>query len=246
MTDTITIALSEIQGVIRESLRLAFSNLGISPMDEYLADLAAFVAQKLYQARIVIEPGSPPAETWRVFWTGHENILRNLSERIAALEAVLKPSIHVLHGGLPICGFSTRPPGEWPPGHQWASYTDRARATCPWMQSGRESRDAMRQPINDYTPAERAEILTRMRAVSDTFYAGAARAGCHAFIEFCGLMNEFIKLCHEAERSGIDWLRADVHGGEHLPFAPHHIEYLNEKLECIYGMRFTIATPEGL
>lgn len=80
-------------------------------------------------------------------------------------------------------------------------------------------------------------MLRGMRAVSDQFYAGATRVGCHAFIEFCGLMNEFIKVCHEAEQQGIDWTRSNVHGDTHLPFQRHHIEYLSEKLECIYGVK---------
>lgn len=87
------------------------------------------------------------------------------------------------------------------------------------------------------TPEERKKILKRMKAASDVFYAMAASAGCHAFIEFAGLMNEFIKLCHEAEAQGIPWTHSNVHTGIRLPFKPYHIEYLNEKLECIYGRR---------
>lgn len=93
---------------------------------------------------------------------------------------------------------------------------------------------------SDYTADERAEMLRGMQAASDAFYFLAQRAGCHAFLEFTGLMNEFIKLCHEAEAQGIDFTHANVHAGQHLPFRPHHVSYLNEKLECIYGMRFTV------
>jgi hypothetical protein len=28
-------------------------------------------------------------------------------------------TIHILHGGLPLCRFSTEVPGNWPEGHQW-------------------------------------------------------------------------------------------------------------------------------
>ena len=87
------------------------------------------------------------------------------------------------------------------------------------------------------TPEERRAILERMRAASSQFYFAAAKAGCHAFIEFTGLMNEFIKLCEDAEAQGVDWLHANVHGDIHLPFKHHHMEYLSEKLECIYGKR---------
>ena len=91
------------------------------------------------------------------------------------------------------------------------------------------------------TPEERKAILRGMHAASDMFYASAIKAGCHAFIEFTGLMNEFIKLCEEAEKQGIPWVRANVHGDVHLPFKPHHIEYLSEKLECIYGARLQLV-----
>lgn len=91
------------------------------------------------------------------------------------------------------------------------------------------------------TSEERAHILNRMRAASNAFYAAAAHAGCHAFIEFTGLMNEFIKLCEDAEQQGTDWVHANVHGDVHLPFKPYHVEYLSEKLECIYGRRLQLA-----
>jgi hypothetical protein len=97
-----------------------------------------------------------------------------------------------------------------------------------------------------YTPEERREILTKMQTASAVFYAAAARAGCHAFIEFTGLMNEFIKLCAEADTQGIDWVRANVHGDVHLPFKPHHVAYLSEKLECIYGCRLKLVDEPQL
>lgn len=84
-------------------------------------------------------------------------------------------------------------------------------------------------------------MLAGMRRASAAFYLMAQRAGCHAFLEFTGLMNEFINLCHEAEDRGIDFTHANVHAGKHLPFQSHHIAYLNEKLECIYGVKFRIG-----
>lgn len=29
--------------------------------------------------------------------------------------------VHVLRAGLPLCGFSTRPPREWPENHKWTT-----------------------------------------------------------------------------------------------------------------------------
>jgi hypothetical protein len=95
--------------------------------------------------------------------------------------------------------------------------------------------------IDDMTPEGRQEILRRMRKASNAFYMQAVQAGCHAFIEFTGLMNEFIGLCAEAEKQGVDWVHANVHGDVHLPFEPHHITYLSEKLECIYGKQIALT-----
>jgi len=81
----------------------------------------------------------------------------------------------------------------------------------------------------------RAEALQKMKAASDTFYGLAVRTGCHAFIEFAGLMNEFITLCHKAEDDGVNWLIANTHTNTPIPIREHNIDYLAEKLDCIYG-----------
>jgi len=88
-----------------------------------------------------------------------------------------------------------------------------------------------------YTTEEREQILAKMKRASNDFYYMAIHTGCHAFIEFTGLMNEYIKLCEEAHGKGIDFTQANIHSGEGegLPIQDHHISYLGEKLGCIYG-----------
>lgn len=100
---------------------------------------------------------------------------------------------------------------------------------------------------NRYTKAERDKMLDDMAKLSSMFYAGAAQCGVHAFIEFAGLMNEFIKVCHDAEDKGmVDWPMANTHCGTALPFKPYHVDYLNEKLECIFqGLAFASTTKPG-
>lgn len=88
---------------------------------------------------------------------------------------------------------------------------------------------------NQYTPEERAEMLARMKAASNVFYGMAVHTGCHTFIEFTGLMNEFINICEKAHEQGIDFPFANTHTGQALPMEPHHLAYLGEKLGCIYG-----------
>lgn len=84
---------------------------------------------------------------------------------------------------------------------------------------------------NPFLSDEERAIVKKMRRASTDFYLAACNAGCHAFIEFTGLMNEFIKLCEGSP--GFEHLNA--HGSEHLAFESYHIKYVVEKLECIYG-----------
>jgi hypothetical protein len=94
----------------------------------------------------------------------------------------------------------------------------------------------------EYTAEERAAILDRMRAVTNQFYLGAVRAGCHAFIEFAGLMGEFIKVCEETEARGAPWVNANGHGAN-LVLQQFQVDYVREKLECIYGEQ-VLSPPE--
>lgn len=99
----------------------------------------------------------------------------------------------------------------------------------------REVKEIAPPRANQYTDQERERVLTLMNAASKTFYGLAAMAGCHPFIEFNGLMAEFIKVCQEAHESGQDFPMASTHTGISLPFKHYHLEYLAEKLNCIYG-----------
>jgi hypothetical protein len=86
-----------------------------------------------------------------------------------------------------------------------------------------------------YSAEQREAMLEKMQQASHAFYYAATRIGNHAFIEFCGLMNEYIKLCHEAHEQGIDFTLLNVHSGRPLPMKPHHADYIGEKLGCIFG-----------
>lgn len=84
---------------------------------------------------------------------------------------------------------------------------------------------------------ERETSLKKMRDASRQFYASATQTGNHAFIEFCGLMNEYIGMCEAAHAAGADFTEFNVHSGQHLPLAPHNLNYINEKMQCIYGLK---------
>lgn len=94
-----------------------------------------------------------------------------------------------------------------------------------------------------YTRGELQEIIKKMEAVRVVFYAGAFEARCHPFIEFCGLMGEFIKICQNAIDAGVDFPMANTHTGKSLPMTEYNAAYLVEKLDCIFGPSIR-ADPE--
>jgi hypothetical protein len=73
--------------------------------------------------------------------------------------------------------------------------------------------------------------LIAMRAASHAFYCAATKIGVHPFIEFTGLMNEWIKA---AERQP-ERLHGSIHNGEHVRLEDYELRYIREKLKCIFG-----------
>ncbi|MFK4706015.1 hypothetical protein ABIC83_002854 [Roseateles asaccharophilus] len=83
-------------------------------------------------------------------------------------------------------------------------------------------------------PQEREAAIQRMQKASDAFYRDAIAIGNHPFIEFTGLINEYIKVCRAAHEKGIDFSECNTHSGQKLPLHPVNSDYINEKLECIF------------
>lgn len=94
-----------------------------------------------------------------------------------------------------------------------------------------------------YEKKDRDNQIAKMEAVSNAFYGAASQTGVHAFIEFCGLMNEFIKMCQETSEAGKDFNESNTHTGVELVVRHHHLEYLAEKFDCIFGT--TLAKEEN-
>lgn len=82
---------------------------------------------------------------------------------------------------------------------------------------------------------ERETALKRMGDAADAFYRDAVSIGNHPFIEFAGLMNEYILACQRAHAEGIDFTQCNRHTGNALPLHPTNSDYINEKLECIFS-----------
>lgn len=81
---------------------------------------------------------------------------------------------------------------------------------------------------------QRTEALIKMRDASKKFYAAACATNNHPFIEFTGVINEYIKACEKAHEQDIDFSECNTHTGTQLPMEPFMVNYINEKLECIF------------
>lgn len=95
------------------------------------------------------------------------------------------------------------------------------------------------------THEEREKALKEMQAASDEFYHKAQRIGNHPFIEFTGLINEYIKLCENAHEQGIDFSECNTHNGMNLPMESFQVSYINEKLECIFTGRSSLSSQKS-
>ena len=80
------------------------------------------------------------------------------------------------------------------------------------------------------------QSLELMRGASNTFYKLAALTQCHPFLEFTGILNEYIKICEENYKiRGIDFREENIHTGKNqMVIADYMVDYINEKLECIF------------
>lgn len=79
--------------------------------------------------------------------------------------------------------------------------------------------------------------IIAMQEIASKFYHAAIHVHNHPFIEFNGLMTEYIKCCETALAEGVDFTLCNVHTGKQLPMFEHQVRYTNEKLECIYTGR---------
>lgn len=76
---------------------------------------------------------------------------------------------------------------------------------------------------------ELKELLNMMSHTSAQYYQRAVRHHVHEFVEFTGLINEYLKMCQDMVDRDID---PTVHG---LKGREHNFRYIAEKLICIFG-----------
>jgi hypothetical protein len=101
------------------------------------------------------------------------------------------------------------------------------------------------RPLNN---VELQLLTERMGRVAENVYWLFFRAGMgsevHAFIEFCGVLNKYVQICRRCALDGIDFTQFNTHTGQALPVEVHDMEYLGEKLRCIFGPIID-ANPEA-
>lgn len=102
----------------------------------------------------------------------------------------------------------------------------------------------MHETLTEERKAELLTMIKKMEAASNDFYRAATQTGVHSFIEFTGIMNEYIKVCQHALAKGIDFSMANSHNTTVLPMERYHLNYLGEKVNCIYGN--ALRQPDNL
>lgn len=97
-----------------------------------------------------------------------------------------------------------------------------------------------------HTEEELRQCIQNMHAASDAFYRAAVRCGNHAFIEFTGLMNEYIKVCEQTLDAGLDFTESNAHVGGKLLVHSFNAMYMAEKFGCIFETTLADATARAI
>jgi hypothetical protein len=87
------------------------------------------------------------------------------------------------------------------------------------------------------SPQTPDEILEAMNIAAHNYYREAIATNCHTFIEFTGLINEYIKICERnLKQRGVDFTKTSAHCPcePRLQIEDWELNYLNDKLRCIF------------
>jgi hypothetical protein len=86
------------------------------------------------------------------------------------------------------------------------------------------------------SPQTPDEVLNAMKIAAHNYYREAIATNCHTFIEFTGLINEYIKICERNLNQGVDFTKTSTHcpGEPELHIEDWELAYINDKLRCIF------------
>lgn len=118
----------------------------------------------------------------------------------------------------------------------------KAESKTPWDEAMARYRQLETDWESQKFPDLKSELqalIGRMSEVAQQtywlhFWSGVP-AHVHAFIEFNGLIAEWVKLCAAAAEQGIDFRYLNGHAETPLPMKAYQAEYFAEKLNCIIG-----------
>jgi hypothetical protein len=85
------------------------------------------------------------------------------------------------------------------------------------------------EPFSPQTKARLEHMLEQMRFTANEFYSSAVRIGQHTFIEFNGMLLEYIKGCQNMYLAEVDFTMNNQRPTE------EELHYIGEKFECIWG-----------
>lgn len=95
-----------------------------------------------------------------------------------------------------------------------------------------------------YTQAELVKAAADVQVAVERCYWIMMEANVHSFTEFNGLMAIWANILQRCADENISFHEANTHSGKPLPVETHDLDYLAEKLECIFGPILE-ANPEA-
>jgi len=98
------------------------------------------------------------------------------------------------------------------------------------------------------SPQTPEEILEEMKIAASNYYREAIATNCHTFIEFTGLINEYIKICERnLKQRGVDFTKTSTHcpGEQKLQIKDWELQYINDKLRCIFPNLQLVEIEDG-
>lgn len=93
----------------------------------------------------------------------------------------------------------------------------------------------MPEGLDDARRLELEGIISTMSEIVSRFYFSAVGVRNHPFIEWTGILNEYIRMCEQALFEGVDFTACHIHASGGLPVSPMNTDYIAEKVICIFG-----------
>jgi len=118
---------------------------------------------------------------------------------------------------------------------------EQLRALKPDRQKNNQLSDGMEKGSSMYSKKDQSndlEFIERLRAQMEDLYKTLFQMNVggrfHAFLEWCGVMNEHLNICEDMIRSGVPAFEMNRHTGNTPDIPGYRLTYMAEKMECIF------------